>query len=140
MIGGPFKYLEHARKVHGKFSRGLKKDGSLQKVNFFKLKMRLEYSEKMSFLRWNFFFKSLLNLNAYKHFQGESLQTYSRYLEGLPNFAFTSSKKSWPHDTPVRLYVQEWKNFARLRWSSSNGIRILGEKLIFEVKLLFWSL
>ena len=72
-LSGPFRYLEHARKVHRKFSRGLWKKVSAQKIGFWasfhpekcwdfekmKLKIGLEYSDKTPFFGLKLFFKGL---------------------------------------------------------------------------------
>ena len=85
-LGGPFRYLEHVRKIHRKCSRGFwKKSLSSKHEEKTKLKMRLEYSDKSSFLSSNFFQRSLQTFLW-------TLWTCSEYLKGPPNLDLYISK------------------------------------------------
>ena len=52
MLGGPFKNLEHVRRVHRKFSRGLLKKASAQNMGFvrvFQADSELHFSKSQLF-------------------------------------------------------------------------------------------
>ena len=63
-----------------------------------KINMWLGYSDKTSFLSWNFFQRPLETFLW-------TLRTCSSYLKCLLNLALCVSKISWPHDTPIKFYV-----------------------------------
>ena len=73
-----------------------------KKMRFCKMKLviRLEYSDKTSFLSWNFFSK------AFRNFLW-TLRPCSRDRNVRLTLHFTPEKKSWPHDAPIRLYARK---------------------------------
>ena len=86
-LGGPFRYLEHVRKVHKKFSRGLWKLVSAQNMSKkWSSKSGWNILTKPHFWIWNFFQRPLDNLLL-------AWRTCSRYLKGPPNLALCVSKK-----------------------------------------------
>ena len=94
--------------------------------------MRLEYSKKTSFLWGETFFQ-----RPPENFLW-TLRISSRYLEGANNPALCISKKSWPHDTSVRLYISKRnnKNLGFWKNEAQNGIR---QNILTKPHFLRWN-
>ena len=86
--GEHFRYLEHVRKVHRKFPRGLWKKFSSRNKEEIKLKIRLEYSDKTSC----FELKILISKPS------------SQFSVELTDMFEVSEMFAWPS------YLHQWKN------------------------------
>ena len=86
-------------------------------------------------MRWNFFQRPPANFLW-------TLRISSRYLEGANNPALCISKKSWPHDTSVRLYISKrnnknlgfWKN--ETQYGTQYGTR---QNILTKTHFLRWN-
>ena len=108
-----------------------------------KLKWGWDILTKSHCLNWNFFFQMLLKIfcRLYRHVQGIWKVQMILF--------FVSVKKSWPYDTPIRLYVRKseksWdfkKKEAEMRLEYSDKTLFFGAKLFLKKPLqtFLWTL
>ena len=87
-LGGPFRYLEHVRKIHRKFSRGLWKKFELKTWGRDQAENEIRiFWQNLIFWTKTFFQRLVENFPW-------TLRTCSRYLKGPLNLALCASKKS----------------------------------------------
>ena len=128
-LSGPYRYLEHVRKVNKKFSRGLWKKFSAQKMGF---------CQNISTRFWaSFFSKSQLFLQMPLENFLLALRTCSRYLKGPPDLAFCVSKKIVAARRTNKILCQEkWKKLRLWKNEAQNRVGIFWRNRIFEAETL----
>ena len=105
-LSGPFKYLEHVRKIRRKFSRSLKNIFNPKHFLKIKLKIMLEYSNKTSLFKLKLFFQRLLE-NFLRIWR-----TCSSYLKSPLNLGLYISKQIVTERHTNQIISQEkWKNW-----------------------------
>ena len=120
-LSGPPRYIERCHKGYRTFS-----SGTWKKSFSSKYEVLSEYSnltldfifQNLNLIFWvETFFQMLLEIVS------RALPKRSRYLGGPLNIALCiGKKKSWPYDTPIRLYVRKSeKSWDFEKWSPKSG-------------------
>ena len=131
-LSGPFRYLEHVRKVNRKFSRGLWKKVSAPKMGFCQnLKSCWNILTNPIFGAETFFQSPLENFLL-------ALRTCSRCLKGPLNLAVCVSKKIVTIRRTNRIICQEkWKKLRFWKNEAQNGVGIFWQNPIFWTETFF---
>jgi len=135
-LSGPFRYLEHVRKVNQIFSRSLWKSEKSWDFEKMKLKIELEYSDKTPFFWAETFFQRPLEIFLL------TLRTCSRCLKGPLNLALCVRKKNRDRTTHLSDFMSGKVKKVEIlkKWSSKSSWDILTKPHFFWAETFFKGL